>query len=67
MTPAAIVGGRIIANWPGLSRGALYEGRDLKATTALAEHYALDPARLAAALFPKMAAANRPPSGLIRT
>jgi uncharacterized protein (DUF1501 family) len=56
----AVDGGRIVADWPGLSHAALYEGRDLKPTadldaliaTALAEHYGLEPARVAGALFP---------------
>ena len=53
-------GGTIAADWPGLSPAALYEGRDLRPTTSLeaviahavARHYALDPARTAAQLFP---------------
>lgn len=57
----AIAGGRVIADWPGLAPGALYEGRDLKPTTdldaliagVLAQHFALDPARAAAGLFPE--------------
>ena len=44
------------SDWPGLATGSLYEGRDLKPTArledvaaaALAAHYALSPARLAA-------------------
>jgi uncharacterized protein (DUF1501 family) len=56
----AVAGGKVIADWPGLSQGALYEGRDLKPTTdldalfaaALAQHYGLEPARVATALFP---------------
>jgi len=56
----AVDGGKVVADWPGLSRSALYEGRDLKPTTdldaliagALAQHYALDPARVGGALFP---------------
>jgi uncharacterized protein (DUF1501 family) len=56
----AVDGGRIVADWPGLSQSALYEGRDLKPTadldaliaTALAEHYALEPAHVATTLFP---------------
>ena len=28
----AVAGGRVLANWPGLSRGALYQGRDLAPT-----------------------------------
>jgi uncharacterized protein (DUF1501 family) len=56
----AVAGGRILADWPGLAPSALYEGRDLKPTadldallaTALAQHYGLDPARVAGTLFP---------------
>lgn len=56
----AVAGGRVIADWPGMAPAALYEGRDLRptlsldafVTQALAQHYALDPARVAAALFP---------------
>jgi len=57
----AVNGGRVVADWPGLSTAALYEGRDLKPTTdldgliagALAQHYALDPARAMTMLFPE--------------
>ena len=57
----AVAGGRVIADWPGLSHAALYEGRDLKPTTdldaligtALAQHYGLEPARVMTALFPE--------------
>jgi uncharacterized protein (DUF1501 family) len=31
----AIAGGRVIADWPGVSESALYQGRDLKPTTDL--------------------------------
>jgi len=56
----AVAGGKVVADWPGLSPAALYEGRDLKPTTnldaligsALAQHYGLDPARTMTALFP---------------
>jgi uncharacterized protein (DUF1501 family) len=56
----AVRGGSVIADWPGLSTAALYEGRDLKPTTdldaliagALAQHYGVDPARTMAILFP---------------
>lgn len=45
----------VVADWPGLSAAALYQGRDLKPTArlgdiaaaALASHYRLDPRRLA--------------------
>jgi uncharacterized protein (DUF1501 family) len=57
----AVAGGKVIADWPGLSNAALYEGRDLKPTTdldglvagALAQHYGLDPARVMTMLFPE--------------
>ena len=56
----AVAGGKVVADWPGLSNGALYEGRDLKPTTdldsliagALAQHYALEPSRVMTTLFP---------------
>ena len=57
----AVAGGKVIAAWPGLSGGALYEGRDLKPTTdldaliagALTQHYGLEDARVMATLFPE--------------
>ena len=57
----AVAGGKVIADWPGLSTAALYEGRDLKPTTdldsliagALAQHYGIEPARVMATLFPE--------------
>jgi uncharacterized protein (DUF1501 family) len=57
----AVAGGKVIADWPGLSAAALYEGRDLKPTTgldtliagALAQHHALEPARVMTTLFPE--------------
>ena len=57
----AVDGGQVVADWPGLGNGALYEGRDLKPTTdldaliagALAQHYALEPARVMTTLFPE--------------
>jgi len=56
----AVRGGTVVADWPGLSTAALYEGRDLKPTTdldaliagALAQHYGLEPGRTMATLFP---------------
>jgi uncharacterized protein (DUF1501 family) len=55
----AVAGGRVISDWPGLGQAALYEGRDLKPTTALdaliagalAQHYSLEPSRVMSALF----------------
>ena len=57
----AVAGGKVIADWPGLKDADLYEGRDLKPTMdldaliagTLAQHYALEPARLMKALFPE--------------
>ena len=56
-----VAGGKVIADWPGLSNASLYEGRDLKPTTdldsliagALAQHYRLAPARVMTTLFPE--------------
>ena len=71
----AVQGGRVIADWPGLASNRLYEGRDLRATLsldsfiagALAEHYQLDAARVAATLFPQVPLPSTPISGLLRT
>jgi len=57
----AVAGGKVLADWPGMSQGALYEGRDLKPTTdldaliasALAQHYGLDAPKTMATLFPE--------------
>lgn len=56
----AVRGGRIIADWPGLSDAALHEGRDLRPTAGLdnviasatAAHFGIDPKRAVAAMFP---------------
>jgi len=68
----AVRGGRVIADWPGLADGQLYEGRDLAPTVALesviagavAEHLRLDPKRAMARLFPGRS--DAPLSGIIR-
>jgi len=68
----AVRGGRVIADWPGLAEGQLYEGRDLAPTTALesviagavAEHLRLDPKLAMARLFPGRS--DAPLSGIIR-
>jgi uncharacterized protein (DUF1501 family) len=68
-----VKGGRVIADWPGLGQGALYEGRDLKPTMSLdaliagavASHFALDPQRVQAALFPETGG-GVPVPGLMR-
>ena len=57
----AVDGGRIVADWPGLSGAHLLDGRDLKPTLALealiaatcAQSFALEPDRLASVLFPQ--------------
>jgi uncharacterized protein (DUF1501 family) len=56
----ALKGGRVIADWPGLKRADLYEGRDLKPTIdlravfkgMLKDHLRLDDRALAAKVFP---------------
>ncbi|HXG81707.1 MAG TPA: DUF1501 domain-containing protein [Sphingomicrobium sp.] len=60
MFGGGLAGGRVIADWPGLSRAELYEGRDLRPTTALdaliaaaiAQHYGLETGRVMSTLFP---------------
>ncbi|RWP44426.1 MAG: DUF1501 domain-containing protein [Mesorhizobium sp.] len=55
----AVNGGRVLADWPGLSAGALYQGRDLAPTLDLdaliavtsAETYGLDPQETMRRLF----------------
>jgi len=68
----AIKGGRVLADWPGLKPGDLYQGRDLKPTTdfraiatgVLRDHMGLHGVQLAA-VFPS-SAPIRPRDGLIR-
>jgi len=58
-----VKGGRVLADWPGLATASLYEARDLKPTTpldafiggAVADHFAVEPPRAMAALFPASA------------
>ena len=69
----AVNGGRIVADWPGLTQSALYEGRDLQPTmrldtliaSAAGACFGVEPARVSRALFPQMAAA-KPVEGLLR-
>lgn len=57
----AVQGGRVLADWPGLAQGALYEGRDLAPTLDLdaliavsaAESLGLDPQQVTRTLFPE--------------
>jgi uncharacterized protein (DUF1501 family) len=69
----AVAGGRVIADWPGLSARALYQGRDVAPTLdvrsvlkgLLAEHLAVPPRALEGGVFPDSAAA-KPLRGLVR-
>jgi uncharacterized protein (DUF1501 family) len=53
-------GGTIMADWPGLASGQLYEGRDLKPTMRferlvvdmLSAHYGIEPGKLQRTVFP---------------
>jgi len=62
----AVAGGRVVADWPGLSQRALYQGRDLNATLdlrsvfkgVLAEHLGVAPRALEEQVFPESAAAK---------
>jgi uncharacterized protein (DUF1501 family) len=70
----AVKGGRVMADWPGLSQTNLYEARDLKPTVGLdaviagvtAESFGIEPPRVGKALFPT-ADFGRAAEGLIRT
>ncbi|MGI9199497.1 MAG: DUF1501 domain-containing protein [Woeseiaceae bacterium] len=61
----ALQGGKVIADWPGLAKENLYEGRDLRATTdtrslfkgLLSEHLELDSAFLERFVFPDSSSA----------
>lgn len=68
----AVRGGRVIGDWPGLSAGALLEGRDLRPTTdmramfkgLLAGHLAVPETALETRIFPDSRAV-KPLSGLV--
>jgi uncharacterized protein (DUF1501 family) len=68
-----VAGGRVVANWPGLGAGQLFENRDLAPTTdlravaqgILAGHLRLDQAALAT-VFPGSEPAQ-PLRGLVRS
>jgi uncharacterized protein (DUF1501 family) len=70
----AVAGGRVIADWPGLSARALYQGRDLAPTLdlrcvlkgVLEEHLRIPSQALASSVFPDSESA-RPLRGLVRT
>ncbi len=69
----AVNGGRVIADWPGLARGQLFEGRDLKPTAdlravfkaVLRDHLRLADAAIEDRAFPQSRAA-RALDGLFR-
>jgi uncharacterized protein (DUF1501 family) len=69
----AVHGGRVIADWPGLSRTALLDNRDLRPTldlrsvfkAVLDEHLRVDAKTLATRIFPDSSGA-RPLQGLMR-
>jgi uncharacterized protein (DUF1501 family) len=69
----AVRGGRVLADWPGLARQALHEGRDLRPTTdlrgvlksVLADHLRVSAAALERDAFPDSAGV-RPVQGLLR-
>jgi uncharacterized protein (DUF1501 family) len=69
----AVQGGRVLADWPGLAPGALFQGRDLQPTTRMdaliasstGECFGIDPDRVTRVLFPQAGAA-RSMSGLLR-
>jgi uncharacterized protein (DUF1501 family) len=66
-------GGRVLADWPGLSRSALLDNRDLRPTldlrsifkAVLDEHMRIDAKSLAGRVFPDSSGA-RPLQGLLR-
>ena len=70
----AVAGGRVIADWPGLSARALYQGRDLAPTLdlravlkgVLGEHLAVPARALEQVVFPDSSAV-KPLPGLLRT
>ncbi len=69
----AVAGGRVLADWPGLSRANLLDSRDLKPTRdlrtvmkgVLRDHLGVPAGALDSSVFPGSAAA-RPMDGLIR-
>jgi len=69
----AVQGGRVLADWPGLSSRSLYQGRDLKPTAdlrsvlkgVLSEHLLVSSSALESSVFPNSTDA-RPIKGLFR-
>jgi uncharacterized protein (DUF1501 family) len=70
----AVAGGKVVADWPGLSAHDLYQDRDLRATLdlrsvvkgVLADHLEVPAQALETTVFPQSAAA-KPLSGLLRS
>jgi uncharacterized protein (DUF1501 family) len=70
----AVAGGRVLADWPGLGRAQLFEGRDLRATLdtravakgVLRDHLGVPEAHLESVVFPE-SGEHRPVAGLIRS
>ncbi|MBT4490821.1 MAG: DUF1501 domain-containing protein, partial [Rhodospirillaceae bacterium] len=70
----AVRGGRVLADWPGLGKNDLYQGRDLKPTTdmravfkgVMMEHLGLDQAFVEDRVFPDSRAVQ-PLMNLVRT
>jgi uncharacterized protein (DUF1501 family) len=70
---SAVAGGRVVTDWPGLSRRQLYQDRDLRPTLdlravmkgLLAEHLGVPERALESSVFPDSGAA-RPLRGLMR-
>lgn len=73
LTGGAVAGGRVIADWPGLATGNLYQQRDLKPTLdlrsvfkgVLAAHLGASEATLESNVFPDSRGA-KPLEGLLR-
>ena len=69
----AVKGGRVLADWPGLAEGQLYDGRDLAPTVDLRavfkgiarDHLGVDERTLASQVFPDSIGV-RPLDGLVR-
>lgn len=69
----AVKGGRVLSDWPGLGRGALFEGRDLKPTldtravykAVLRDHLGVDAVAIESRVFADTAAIKAP-QGLFR-
>ena len=69
----AVAGGRVAGDWPGIAKGQLNEGRDLRATTdmrglfkgVLRDHLGIDETLLARRVFPDSGGIE-PLGGLVR-